>query len=55
LAQWCIVAWDNLAVQHARGATEDVGIRRLQRAVVAEAGLFEQYPQFAGANIAGMP
>ena len=41
-----LVAWDNLATQHARGATADVGIRRLQRAVVAEAGFFEQHPQF---------
>ncbi len=41
-----LVVWDNLALQHARGAVSDVGVRRLQRAVCAEAGFFEQYPEF---------
>ncbi len=41
-----LVVWDNLAIQHARGATENVGVRRLQRVVAAEAGFYEQHPQF---------
>lgn len=41
-----LLMWDNLALQHARGSIANVGIRRLQRAVVAEAGFYEQHPQF---------
>jgi len=50
-----LVVWDNLAIQHARGATGDVGVRRLQRAVAAEAGFFEQYPAFREASLSGAP
>jgi taurine dioxygenase len=39
-----LVLFDNQALQHARGPVSDVGTRRLQRVVVAEAGLFEQFP-----------
>ena len=42
-----LVIWDNLATQHARGDVSNVGKRTLQRAVVAEAGFFEQHPEFA--------
>lgn len=41
-----LVIWDNLATQHARGDVSNVGKRTLQRAVVAEAGFFEQHPEF---------
>lgn len=41
-----LVIWDNLAVQHARGDVSGVGKRTLQRVVAAEAGFFEQHPEF---------
>ena len=41
-----VVIWDNIAMQHARGDISEVGVRRLQRAVIGEAGFFEQYPEF---------
>jgi alpha-ketoglutarate-dependent taurine dioxygenase len=41
-----LIVCDNLATQHARGAIVNVGVRRLQRAVVAESRFYDQYPQF---------
>lgn len=41
-----LVVWDNLATQHARGDVSGVGKRTLQRTVAAEAGFFEQHPEF---------
>jgi taurine dioxygenase len=47
-----VVAWDNLALQHARGPVANVGVRRLQRVVCAEAGFFEQHPEFGKHELA---
>lgn len=41
-----LVVWDNLAIQHARRSIANVGLRRLQRVVVAEADLLDQFPDF---------
>ena len=38
-----LVLWDNLAVQHARGAA-GTGVRTLQRVTIAELGYESQYP-----------
>lgn len=38
-----LVVWDNLALQHARGAT-GTGVRTLQRVTIAEFGYGQQYP-----------
>lgn len=38
-----LVLWDNLAVQHARGAAGN-GVRTLQRVTIAELGYEKQYP-----------
>lgn len=42
-----IVLWDNLAVQHARGAAGG-GIRTLQRVTITELGYADQYPTDVG-------
>lgn len=41
-----LVVWDNIAIQHSRSDIADVGVRRLQRAVAAPAGMCEQFPGF---------
>lgn len=42
-AEGDLVLWDNLAVQHARGAA-GTGVRTLQRVTIAELGYEAQYP-----------
>jgi taurine dioxygenase len=39
-----LVIWDNIAVQHARRDQAQVGPRTMQRVVIAEKSLYDQYP-----------